>query len=157
MNKRIDKTFISTVVIGGLVALGVVTGMVIAPVRAQSTYATIGYVNIQDALSAHPDLQPVLTQIQAYEDVRLDELSGYEDLESMTEEERRQMMDDLYRIQEEVDQERQRLTEPLIQDVIDATTAVGEESGIEIILEAGAVMWGGLNLTPLIVQRIQGS
>ena len=73
----------------------------------------------------------------------------------MTEAEREQFMQDIYRIQDEVDAERQRLTEPLIQDVIDATTAIGHESGIEVILEAGAVMWGGLNLTPLIVEQLQ--
>ncbi len=143
------------VMVGLLVALGIATGMIIAPVRAQSTYASIGYVDVQEALSAHPDLQDVLTQIQQYEDAKLEELAEYGSLEEMTEAEREQFMQDIYRIQDEVDAERQRLTEPLIQDVIDATTAIGHESGIEVILEAGAVMWGGLNLTPLIVEQLQ--
>ena len=60
-------------------------------------------------------------------------------------------------IQAEVDAESRRLSEPLIEDVIDATTTIGEESGIEVILEAGSVMWGGLDLTPLIISRIQGN
>lgn len=140
-----------------IVALAVMAGMVIAPVKAQSTYASIGYVDVQEALASHPDLQNILAQIQAFEDARMDELSSYQDLDSLTDAERQQLMDDLYRLRDEVEQERQRLTEPLIQDVIDATTSIGEESGIEIILEAGSVMWGGLNLTPLIINQILGS
>jgi Skp family chaperone for outer membrane proteins len=148
------KSILSVAVMGIMVAAGIVTGMVIAPVRAQSTYASIGYVNVQDALHAHPDLQNVLDQIQAYEQARLDELSQYEDVNNLTSEERQQLMEDVYRIRGEVEDERQRLTEPLIQDIIDATADIGEESGIEVILEAGSVMWGGLNLTPLVVQRL---
>lgn len=151
------RSFIPFLLASTLVALAVMAGMVIAPVKAQSTYASIGYVDVQEALASHPDLQNVLAQIQAFEDARMDELSSYQDLDSLTDTERQQLMDDLYRLRDEVDQERQRLTEPLIQDVIDATTAIGEESGIEIILEAGSVMWGGLNLTPLIINHIQGS
>ncbi|MCK4721160.1 OmpH family outer membrane protein [bacterium] len=151
------RTFMPFLLVATLVALAVMAGMVIAPVKAQSTYATIGYVDVQEALASHPDLQDVLTQIQAFEDARTDELSSYQELDSLTEAERQQMVEDLDRVRDEVDRERQRLTEPLIQDVIDATTAIGEESGIEVILEAGSVMWGGLNLTPLIINHIQGS
>lgn len=151
------RSFMPFLLVASLVALGVMAGMVIAPVKAQSTYASIGYVDVQEALASHPDLQDVLTQIQAFEDARMDELASYQELDSLTEAERQQLMDDLYRVRDEVDQERQRLTEPLIQDVIDATTAIGEESGIEVILEAGSVMWGGLNLTPLIINHIHGS
>ncbi len=151
------RSFMPFLLVATLVALGVMAGMVIAPVKAQSTYASIGFVDVQEALASHPDLQNVLTQIQAFENARMDELASYQELDSLTEAERQQLMEDLYRVRDEVDQERQRLTEPLIQDVIDATTAIGEESGIEVILEAGSVMWGGLNLTPLIINHIHGS
>jgi outer membrane protein len=148
------KSIFSLLIIGSLVALGIATGMVIAPVRAQSTYATIGFVDVQKALQAHPDFQPIMTQIQEFEDAKVAELSNYENVDNMTDEQRTQLMTDVNRIQDEVSAERQRLTAPLIQDIVDATTSVGEESGIEIILEAGSVMWGGLDLTPLIITRI---
>jgi Skp family chaperone for outer membrane proteins len=148
------KSILSVIILGILVAAGIATGMVIAPVMAQSTYASIGYVDVQEALHAHPDLQNVLSQIQTYEQTRLDELSQYQDVDNLTSEQRQQLMEDIYRIREEVEDERQRLTEPLIQDIIDATADIGEESGIEVILEAGSIMWGGLNLTPLVVQRL---
>jgi len=151
---RYLRSMLSTGLVAALVAAGVAAGMVIAPVKAQSTYASIGYVDVQEALAAHPQLQGVLTQIQNFRDAKIAELSQYGDYDTLTAEQRNQMMEDVYRIQDEVDAERQRLTEPLIQDVIDATTEIGQESGIEVILEAGSVMWGGLDLTPLIIQRI---
>ncbi|MCX6646274.1 MAG: OmpH family outer membrane protein [bacterium] len=152
-----NKPFLSLLIIGLLVALGIATGMIIAPVKAQSTFATIGFVDVQKALAAHPDFQPVMTQIQAFEDAKIAELSSYENVDTMTDEQRQQLMTDVNRIQDEVSAERQRLTAPLIQDIVDATTSVGEESGIEVILEAGSVMWGGLDLTPLIITRITGN
>lgn len=158
MNTRATfRSLMPLILVAVLVAMGVAAGMMIAPARAQSTYASIGYVDVQESLAAHPDLETVLAQIQQYEESRLEELSQYQSRSDLTDEERRQLMEDLYRIQAEVDAERQRLTEPLIQDVIDATSAVGEESGIEVIIEAGSVMWGGLNLTPLVIQRLHGS
>lgn len=144
-------------IVAGLVALGILAGMVLAPVRAQSLYASIGFVDLEAALTAHPSLDSVMTQISQFQDAKIAELDQYGDTENLTDEQRQQMMEDIYRLQSEVEDEKQRLTEPLIQDIIDATTAVGEESGIEVILEAGSVMWGGLDLTPLIVQRISGS
>jgi len=144
-------------IVAGLVALGILAGMVLAPVRAQSLYASIGFVDLETALTAHPSLDSVMTQISQFQDAKIAELDQYGDNENLTDEQRQQMMEDIYRLQSEVEDEKQRLTEPLIQDIIDATTAVGEESGIEVILEAGSVMWGGLDLTPLIVQRITGS
>lgn len=148
------KPVLSIVILGTLISIGVATGMVVAPVMAQSTYASIGFVDVQEALAAHPDLENVLTQIQQYEQAKIDELGQYGDVDGMTAEERQQFMEEIYRIREEVENERQRLTEPLIQDIIDATSDIGEESGIEVILEAGSVMWGGLNLTPLVKQRL---
>jgi len=148
------KPVLSIVILGTLIGVGVATGMVVAPVMAQSTYASIGFVDVQEALAAHPDLENVLTQIQQYEQAKIDELGQYGDVDGMTAEERQQFMEEIYRIREEVENERQRLTEPLIQDIIDATSDIGDESGIEVILEAGSVMWGGLNLTPLVKQRL---
>ena len=143
-------------IIGLMTGLIVSAALLLLPIRARATYSTIGYVDVQEALNAHPKLQGVLEQIKQFESMKLDELSDYENRTDLTDEERRQLMNELYRIRDEVDAERQRLTEPLIQDVIDATGQVGEEAGIEVVLEAGSVMWGGLNLTPLIVQKLKG-
>ncbi|HEX9744911.1 MAG TPA: OmpH family outer membrane protein [bacterium] len=149
--------YVKTLILGSCIAVGVMVGMIIAPVRAQSAFASVGYIDVQAALQAHPDLQNVLDQIQVYEDSRKEELNQYTSQSTLTAEQRSQMMEDLYRIQAEVDQERTRLTNPLIDDILQATADVAEESqSIEIILESGSVMWGGLNLTPLVIDRING-
>jgi len=152
------KSLLPTIILGSLVALGIIIGMVVSPVRAQSTFASIGYVDLESALETHPELVTIQAQIQAFEEARIEELNAeYGSLDTLSDEQRQQFMQDLYGIQAEVDAESRRLSEPLIEDVIDATTTIGEESGIEVILEAGSVMWGGLDLTPLIISRIQGN
>ncbi len=152
------KSLVPTILVGTLIAAGIAVGMVISPVRAQSTFASIGYVNLEIALEEHPQLPTVQAQIQTFEQAKIEELSGnYDSFDTLSDDQRQQFMEDLYSIQAEVEAEGRRLSEPLIQDVIDATSSVGEESGIEVILEAGSVMWGGLDLTPLIISRIQGN
>jgi outer membrane protein len=150
-----NHSIVSIAVVAALVSIGIAVGMVIAPVKAQSTFASIGYVDVSQALEAHPDLETVRAQISQFQDAKLQELSEYEGRSNLTDEERSNLMEALNRIQDEVDQEQTRLTQPLIQDIVDATSEVGEESGIEVILEAGSVMWGGLNLTPLVLAKIQ--
>jgi len=152
------KPVVSLGLIAFIVSLGVMTGMIIAPTMAQSTYASIGYVDVEQAIESHPDLQNVMTAIQAFEDAKFAELADqYGDMSSISDTDRQQLMNDLYQVQSEIDNEKQRLTEPLIQDVLDVTAEIGEESGIEVILEAGSVMWGGLNMTPLVVARLATS
>ena len=141
-------------IVAGLVSLGIMAGMIIAPVRAQSTYANIGFVDVKKALDAHPRKQAVFDQIHAFEQAKMNELAALQAQTNMTDQQRQQLMEKLYQSRDEIDAERQRLTAPLIQDVIDATNAIGQESGIEVILEGGSVMYGGLDLTPLVIQRL---
>ena len=141
-------------IVAGLVSLGIAAGMVIAPVRAQSTYASIGFVDIQKALDAHPQKQAVFEQLRAFEQAKMDELAALQNQPNMTDAQRQQLMEKIYQSRDDIDAERQRLTAPLIQDLRDATNAIGQESGIEVILEGGSVMYGGLDLTPLVIQRL---
>ncbi len=157
MNTRFRYSLLAPVLVGALVAMGIATGMIIAPVRAQSTFASIGRVDVEEVLAAHPDLENVVTQLEQFEASKLEELAEYEDRTELTDEERTQLMEELYRIQEEVEMENQRLIEPLYLDILNAAEEVSLESGIEVILDEKAVLWGGLNLTPLIIQKLQGS
>ena len=152
MNK---EKIMQTAIVAAMVAIGISVGMVIAPVRAQSTFANVGFVDVEKALAAHPNIENVKAQIKASQDAKMAELSQYQTMGDLTAEQRQQLMDDLYRIQSEVEAERTRLTNPLIDDIVNATGDVGAEAGVEIILDSAAVMWGGLDLTPLIIQRIQ--
>jgi Skp family chaperone for outer membrane proteins len=154
MKNTKNNPLVTFAIVAGLVSLGILAGMIIAPVRAQSTYANIGFVDIKKALDGHPRKQAVFDQIHAFEQAKMDELAALQAQTNMTDQQRQQLMEKLYQSRDEIDAERQRLTAPLIQDVIDATNAIGQESGIEVILEGGSVMYGGLDLTPLVIQRL---
>ena len=151
--QRINN-YLSLAIVGALVAGGIWLGMVITPLRAQSAYYSIGYVDVQKALEAHPRTQAVFEQIRAYEESRRREL-GQIQTQNMTEEQKQQLLARIYQIQSEVEAEKKRLTEPLIEDVLRVTQAIGQESGLEVILEAGSVIYGGLDLTPEVIRRLQ--
>jgi Skp family chaperone for outer membrane proteins len=142
--------------VAGLVGLGVVAGMIIAPVRAQSTFASIGYVDVQTVLESHPQYTTVMQQIQSFRQAKYDEINALQQ-GATTDEQRQAVVQRISQVQDEISNEGTRLTDPLIQSVIDTTKAIGQESGIEVILEGSSVMYGGLDLTPLVVARIQGN
>jgi Skp family chaperone for outer membrane proteins len=143
-------------VVGVLVALGIVAGMVIAPVRAQSTYNTIGYVDIQKALQAHPKRQAVYDQIAAFQQAKMDELTAMQNQNTqMTDAQRQALMDKYYQAKDDIDAETKRLIQPLYEDIHTASAAIGQESGVEVIIDGGFVLYGGLDLTPLVIQRLQ--
>lgn len=148
-----------SLVTGVMVAAGIAVGMVIAPVMAQSTYAKIGYVDLEKCISSHPKTQSVMAQINAFQKAKQEELKKeFSSTNTLTDAQRQLLMERLAEVQKEVDAERKRLTEPIIQDVLNATKKIGEESGpsgLEVILEGGSVIYGGLDLTPEVIRRIQ--
>jgi len=149
------KTLIYTLAALTLLGSGVAAGILFSPAQA-SIDAQVGYVDSQQALYSHPQYQNVKAQVDRVKEQKLNELAGYSNADQLTDAQRQQLMDDLDRIQGEIDAEAQRLFEPIIQDVLDATTEVGTESGIEVIVEADMVLYGGLNLTPVVIQKLTG-
>jgi len=149
------KVLICTAAALTLLGLGIAAGMVISPAQA-SIDAQVGYVDSQQALRSHPQYQNVKAQVDRVKEQKLNELAGYSNADQLTDAQRQQLMDDLDRIQGEIDAEAQRLFEPIIQDVLDATTEVGTESGISVIVEKDVVLYGGLNLTPVVIQKLTG-
>jgi len=144
-------TLVSALLILGI---GLTAGTFLTPAIAD-VEASVGYVDSQQALFSHPNYENVKAQVQRVEEEKFNELSGYANIDQLTDTQRQQLMDDLDRIQAEIDVEAQRLFEPIIQDVIDATIAVGIESGIEVIVEADVILYGGLNLTPIVISNLQ--
>ena len=59
-------------------------------------------------------------------------------------------------IDKNVSQKYDELFNSLTIDVINAVEKVGMESGIEVIIDNQVVMYGGLNLTPAVINAIGG-
>ena len=53
-------------------------------------------------------------------------------------------------------QKMEELTGPLEQEVYDAVMTVGEETGIEVIIDSQAVLYGGMDLTPAVINNLGG-
>jgi outer membrane protein len=154
MNKSRNQKLIALIIVAGFVALGIVVGMVVAPVRAQSMYNSMGYVDIQKALDEHPKRQSVYDQMQTFEKAKMEELPSLDTANAT----KAQIADYLKKqndILDEVQKERERLFAPLIDDVDNMTKAVGKEAGIEMILDAKSVLYGGIDLTPEVIRRLK--
>ena len=154
MSNRKFHPFVTFAIIAGLLGLGVIIGMVVAPVRAQSMNDRMGFVDVKKALEEHPKRQSVLDQISAFEEAKRKELP------SLGTEPTKAEIDQYVRkrdqILSEIDKERTRLIAPLIDDVEAKTKKLGEETGIDFILERGSVLYGGIDLTPKVINRLNG-
>ena len=108
MNINRINPLINLAVIVGLVSVGIITGMIIAPVKAQSTYARIGYVDIDQAVRAHPQYQTVADQIEAFRQAKEKELNDMKDSmspDTITDAQRQSLVDKVNQIQSDVEAE----------------------------------------------------
>jgi outer membrane protein len=154
MNIMKKQQLSALLIISGFVSLGIVVGMVVAPVWAQSMYNSMGYVDIQKALDEHPGKQAVFDQMQTFEKAKWEELPAL-DATNPTKAEIADYLSKQNEILGAVQKERERLFAPLVDDVEKTTKAVGEEADIEMILDAKSVLYGGIDLTPEVINRLK--
>jgi outer membrane protein len=144
-------------VVSVLVSLGVVVGMAITPARAQSPFTKIGFVDYKQALGEHPKRQGIYDQMQTYQKAKMAELPALDVSSSPTKAQIDDYLKKQSQITADIQKENDRLIAPLIEDIDKTIKEIGQEWGAEIILQGESVLYGGLDLTPEVIKRLQGS
>ena len=111
--------------------------------------AGIGYVNSNALLAAHPKMQ------KAQLDMRAAAQKAEESFKSRsagkTDQEKQQIVTEL---QKEMDQKEKSTMQPILSDIMKAIQQVRQEKGLDIILEQGAVVDGGVDVTSAVAQKL---
>ena len=111
--------------------------------------AGIGYVNSNALLAAHPKMQ------KAQLDMRAAAQKAEESFKSRsagkTDQEKQQIATEL---QKEMDQKEKSTMQPILSDIMKAIQQVRQEKGLDIILEQGAVVDGGVDVTSAVAQKL---
>ena len=111
--------------------------------------AGIGYVNLNYVMSAHPKMQ------KAQLDMKAANQKAGESFKSRTagktDQEKQQIANEL---EKDLQQKEQSLFQPIMNDVRKAIQQVRQEKGLDIILEQGAVVDGGIDITSEVSQQL---
>ncbi len=135
---KMKKT--AAVVAAGLISLGAMV-----PAFA----AGIGYVNSNALLQAHPKMQ------KAQLDMRTAAQKAQDNFKSRsagkTDQEKQEIA---MEIQKDLEAKEKSTMQPILNDIMKAIQQVRQEKGLDIILEQGAVVDGGEDVTAAVAQKL---
>ena len=127
----------------------VAAGMIAFGAMFSVSAAGIGYVNSNALLAAHPKMQ------KAQLDMRAAAQKAEESFKSRsagkTDQEKQQIATEL---QKEMGQKEKSTMQPILSDIMKAIQQVRQEKGLDIILEQGAVVDGGVDVTSAVAQKL---
>jgi len=110
----------------------------------------IAYVNLEELFQAHPD------KALAEEKLNLEARELQQELEEkadeLSQEEQQQMLQEYQQILSEREQE---LIEGVLEQIESLIIELAEEKGFQVVLDGQNVLYGGYNLTPDIIDRME--
>ncbi|WP_296097903.1 OmpH family outer membrane protein [Dialister sp.] len=127
----------------------VAAGMIAFGAMFSVSAAGIGYVNSNALLAAHPKMQKAQLDMRAA--VQKAEESFKSRSAGKTDQEKQQIATEL---QKEMDQKEKSTMQPILSDIMKAIQQVRQEKGLDIILEQGAVVDGGVDVTSAVAQKL---
>lgn len=127
----------------------IAAGMITLGAMVSASAAGIGYVNYNALLQAHPKMQ------KAQLDMRNAAQKAQENFKKRaagkSDQEKQQIANE---IQRDLNQEEQSTMQPILSDIMKAIQRVRQEKGLDIILEQGAVVNGGVDVTSAVAQKL---
>ncbi|MGH2452610.1 MAG: OmpH family outer membrane protein [bacterium] len=139
----------AAVVVIAAIAAVVLAGGSGVPVFGQSF--TIGFVDLQRALDAHPRKAASERALQEFFQAKQREFN--QRVKGLTAEQR-QLLD--RQLQQQVIEKRQELLGGLDKELRTAVEEVARTQGISIVLERAVVLFGGVELTDPVIKKVTG-
>lgn len=139
---------------GAIVVIAVVAAVLLAgeggaPVFGQSF--TVGFVDMQRALDAHPRKAPSERALQEFFQAKQREFN--QRAKGMSAEQR-QVLD--RELQQQVVEKRQELLGGLDKELRTAVEEIARAQGVSVVLERAVVLFGGLDLTDQVIKKVTG-
>ncbi len=150
LRRTLLVTLGAAIVVVIIVAAVVLTrGGAAAPVFGQSL--TIGFVDMPRALDAHPRRAPSERALQEFFTAKQREFAQRS--KGMTAAQRQQLDREL---QQQIVQKRQELLGGLDKEIRTAVEDVARTQRVSIVLERSVVLFGGVDLTDQVIQKVTG-
>lgn len=149
-NKKNVKTVSSIVAFLFVVGVGALAYTQMATPAMASGNSNIGVVDTQQVL---PPGSPILTkaseEMNQFQETLRKELEAKE--ATLDEEGKAQLGQEF---QSKMLEKRQQINEGIQKQVSDAAKAVGEAKGLSVVMERGAVLYGGVDITEQVTKKL---
>ena len=127
----------------------VAAGMIAFGAFFCTSAAGIGYVDTNAALQSHPKMQKA--QLDMRQAVQKAQENFEKRSQGKSDQEKQQIMTE---IQKEMNQKESSTMQPIFNDVRKAIQQVRQEKGLDIVLEQGAVVDGGVDITKDVTAKL---
>lgn len=127
----------------------VAAGMIAFGAFFATSAAGIGYVDTNAALQSHPKMQKA--QLDMRQAVQKAQENFEKRSQGKSDQEKQQIMTE---IQKEMNQKESSTMQPIFNDVRKAIQQVRQEKGLDIVLEQGAVVDGGVDITKDVTAKL---
>ena len=127
----------------------IAAGMITLGAMVSASAAGIGYVNSNALLQAHPKMQKA--QLDMRQAVQKAQENFEKRSQGKSDQEKQQIMTE---IQKEMNQKESSTMQPIFNDVRKAIQQVRQEKGLDIVLEQGAVVDGGVDITKDVTAKL---
>lgn len=129
--------------------VAVAAGMIAFGAFFSTSAAGIGYVDTNVALQSHPKMQKA--QLDMRQAVQKAQENFEKRSQGKSDQEKQQIMTE---IQKEMNQKESSTMQPIFNDVRKAIQQVRKEKGLDIVLEQGAVVDGGVDITKDVTAKL---
>ena len=142
---KIISVLIALVFVGSVVALALTQS---GSGLASAASSNVGVVDYNQVMSQHPKVQSASSEMQtAVQDAQKE----FETKSAnMSDQEKR----DYYQQTQQRLQKNQELMEPITKSVEESVKKVAEQKGLSVVLEKGAVVYGGTDITQDVIKQV---
>ena len=146
---KIFSVAIAAIFIGSVVALALTQMGGLTGGKASAASSSIGVVDYSQVMRQSTDMQDANTQFQ----LAMQEANNEFDSKSagMSEEEKANLYQ---QTQEKLAQKQQSLIEPIQKKVESEVKAVAESKGLSVVIDKGAVVYGGTDITQDVIRKM---
>lgn len=149
LKKRIGIKEVLPVLTLGLILIGMAFLLQDPSISASEDSQTIGFVNIEAIFQVHPEREAAETSLQ------LRALQLQQEMEEKAQDlDSQEQQDLLLGYQRELEQYEHELITGIIKEIEEIVTEVAQKEGIAVVLEASHVLYGGVDLTDLVIEAL---
>lgn len=134
--------------------IGIAIAALLSPSLVGAAGSTVGVIDLHKAVTSHPSYESTMGIFDAFETQQYARLDLYRGIENLSAEDKEAVFNIRLDIEEQLAAKLEELTAPLEEDVMNAVKTVGTESGIEMIIDSQAVLYGGMDFTPAVINAL---
>lgn len=135
--------------------IGIAMAILIMPSVAGAIGTSVGTMDLEKAVTSHPSYDSKMATFEDFKKQQDARLDVYRNKQTLSDDDKAAIVNLRLEIDNTVSDKYAELFNPLEKDVIDAVSKVGKESGIEVIIDSKAVLYGGLDLTPAVIKELK--